>query len=151
MSKKISSKATRLVASSFAKYSTDLIGQAVRKFDISIEDIAIIALVLAESTRPLREDPYLASKFGFDDRPLPNEYRLSVSLKFVHTSLGLSRETARRKLGRLVDRGFLSRINSIYVYRSKDSAFDIAKVLRTSLVETIESIAAEADRTRSPD
>lgn len=151
MNKKNSNKATRLVASSFAKYSTDLIGQAVRKFDISIEDIAIIALVLAESTRPLREDPYLASKFGFDDRTLPKEYRLSVSLKFVHTSLGLSRETARRKLGRLVDRGFLSRINSNYVYLSQDAAFDITKVWRTSLVETIESIAAEADRARSPD
>lgn len=151
MSKKISNKATRLVASSFAKYSTDLIGHAVRKFDISIEDIAIIALVFAESTRPLREDSYLGSKFGFDDRPLPNEYRLSVSLKFIHTSLGLSRETARRKLGRLVDRGLLSRINGSYVFHITAETSDISATFRATLVKSVESMTMLADRPPAPD
>lgn len=151
MSKKNSNKATRLVASSFAKYSSDLIGQAVRKFDISIEEMAILALVFAESTRPLREDSYLASKFGFDDRPLPNEYRLSVKLKFVHTSLGLSRETARRKLGHLVDRGFLSRVNGAYTFHLLPENSEFALSFRAMLLKSVESMAALADRLPSPD
>lgn len=151
MSKKNSNKASRFVASSFAKYSSDLIGQAVRKFDISIEDMAILALVFAESTRPLREDPYLASKFGFDDRPLPNEYRLSVSLKFVHTSLGLSRETARRKLGHLVARGFLSRVNGAYAFHLLPENSEFALSFRAMLLKSVESMAALADRLPSPD
>ena len=151
MSNKIPTKATRLVASSFAKYSSDLIGQTVRKFDISIAEMVIIALVFVESTRPLREDSYLASKFGFDHRPLPNEYRLSVSLKFIHTSLGLSRETARRKLGRLVERGLLARINGGYVYHITPETSHFSAGVRATLVKSVESMAALVDRLPSPD
>lgn len=151
MSQKNSPKATRLVASHYAKYSTDLIGYAARKYDISIEDMAIIALVFAESTRPLREDPYLGSKFGFEDRALPNEYRLSVNLKFIHTSLGLSRETTRRKLERLVARGFLARIDGGYMFQYPRGGLDFTKGFRSTLLKSIENIAAQGHRPRAPD
>lgn len=151
MSEPDSTKATRLVASHFAKHTTDLIGYAARKYDISIEDMAILALVFSESTRPLREDPYLAAKFGFEDRALPDEYRLSVSLKFVHTSLGLSRETTRRKLERLVSRGMLARINGGYVFPNIQARPDLSKVFRATLVKGIELIASHVTRPRSPE
>lgn len=151
MSEADSTKASRLVASHFAKYFTDLIGYAARKYGISIEDMAILGLVFAESTRPIREDTYLASKFGFEDRVLPDEYRLSVNLKFVHTSLGLSRETTRRKLERLVARGFLARINGGYIFPTPQNRVDFSKGFRATLVKSIEAIAAQANRPRSPD
>lgn len=151
MSEPDSSKATRLVASHFAKYSTDLIGYAKRRYDISIEDMAILAVVFSESTRPLREDPYLAAKFGFEDRALPDEYRLSVSLKFVHASLGLSRETTRRKVERLVARGFLTRISSGYVFPGPQGRPELSKSFRSTLVKSIAAIAAQAERIRSPE
>lgn len=151
MSQNNPTKATRLVASHFAKYSTDLIGYTARRYAISIDEMAIIALVFAESTRPIREDPYLASKFGFEDRPLPNEYRVSVNLKFIHTSLGMSRETTRRKLERLVARGFLSRINGGYVFPMPHERVDLANGFRETLLKTQEAIAALGQRPRVAD
>ncbi len=151
MSEKNPPRATRLVTSHFAKYSTALIGEVSRRHGLSIEELAIIALVFAESTRPMREDPYLASKFGFDDRGLPNEYRVAVKLKFVHTSLGLSRETARRKLERLVGQGYLARIDGGYVFPNPGEETGFGKNFRATLLSNIEAIAAQAYRPRSPE
>ena len=144
-------KATGLVASHFAKYSTDLIGFVARDYGLSIHEMAIVALVFGESTRPLREDSYLASKFGFEDRPLPNEYRLAVNLKFLHTSLGLSRETTRRKLERLVTDGYLARVNGGYVFLQPGDRPELSRGLRNNLLSSIESIALQANRPRSPE
>lgn len=134
-------KAARVAASHFANYISHLIGQSVRKYDISIEDQAILALVYAESTAPLRGDAYLAARFGHNERGLPNEYRRSVNLKFIHTSLGLSRETTRRKLERLVGRGFLMKVQGGYLFPNVAGDHAFARDFRVTLLDTLERIA----------
>jgi len=148
MAKTNKSGATRLAASYFAKFTTEILGSAVQKHKISIEDLAIIALVFTESTRPIRDDPYLASKFGFEARGLPNEYRPAVNLKFVYTSLGLSRETARRKLEKLVERGFLHRTEAGYVFLQPPGEQDFTEQFRLNLLRNMELIV---ERTRQLD
>lgn len=146
-----SDKATRLAASRFAKFTTTLIGEAVRRYAISIEDLAIISLIFAESTAPIRQDPYLGNRFGFEDRGLPNEYRPVVNLKYIYTSLGLSRETTRRKLERLVERGLLTKTTGGYMFHHPQGDADFSIGFRLSLVAELEKIVAEANRPRGHD
>lgn len=133
-------KPTRLLESHFASHTIRLIGQYVRVLDLSIEELAIVVLVFAESTRPIREDPYLAARFGHETRPLPNEYRPAVNLKYIHTSLGLSRETTRRKLEGLVGRGFLTKTRSGYVFHHPRSGNELSREFRAALAGFIEDV-----------
>lgn len=139
-------KPTRLLAPQFASYSIRSVGHYVRLLDLSIEELAIIVLVVAESTRPIREDPYLAARFGYETRALPDEYRPAVNLKYIHSSLGLSRETTRRKLERLVARGFLTKTRSGYIFHQPQPGFDFSRDFRTSLAGFLEDIAMAFDQ-----
>jgi hypothetical protein len=141
MEKPTTKAATRLAASHFASFTTELVGTAIQKLDISIVDVAIIGLVYAESTRPIRENAYIARKYGFEGRGLPNEYRPAVNLKFIYTSLGLSRETTRRKLESLVERKLLSRIEGGYVFLTAAGAGEFNQQLRLKLLRAIEETA----------
>lgn len=141
---------TRLAASLFTKYLVDLVGFAVNRYKISIEELAIIALVFTESTRALREDPDLARNFGFEREGLPNKYRPTVSLKDVYTTLGLSRETTRRKLERLVERGFLVRLDNRYLFALPPSGEEFSSDFRLVLMDRLGMIVSEADILRAP-
>lgn len=137
--------ATRYAASLFAKYMIDLIHFAVHRYDLSIEELTIIALVFTESTRPIREDTALAAQYGLEAQGLPNKQRPAVSLKFVHTTLGMSRETTRRKLEHLVKQGFISRLGNGYVFTHPDREQDFTRDLRLYLQAQLKAIIAEAD------
>lgn len=145
MGNKTLPKATRVAASHFANYTSQLIGHCVRKYSVSIEDLAILVLIFAESTSPLRADPYLAARFGFEERGLPNEYRPPVNLKFIHTSLGLSRETTRRKLERLVGRELLIKTNGGYIFPNIPADHRFARDWRATLLEILERTMSAAN------
>ncbi len=63
----------------------------------------------------------------------------------------MSRETTRRKLERLVTRGFLSRINGGYVFPMPHERVDLANGFRETLLKTLETIAALGQRPRVAD
>ena len=138
--------ASRFSASLFCKHMIELINFAVYKYDLSIEELAIIALVFSESTRPMRENPELARQFGLESKGLPDELRPTVQLKFVHETLGLSRETARRKLERLVERGFLDRRENRYLFANPEPGNDFTRDLRLYLQSQLRAILSEADQ-----
>lgn len=145
-----SDRPTRLAASLFTKYLVDLVSFAVHRYDISIEEVAIVALVFTESTRAIREDPELARAYGREGEGLPNKYRYSLTLKQVHTTLGLSRETARRKLERLVERGFLVRLGNRYMFALPIVGEDFTNDFRVLLLDRMRGIIAEAESIGSP-
>jgi predicted DNA-binding transcriptional regulator len=110
---------------------------SVEKYGFSVDEIAIICLVASESIRDLRGDAFAARNYGTEDVAFPNEFRKPVSLKFVHVSLGLSRETARRKLESLVERGFLNRGKGGYTHPAQTGSDDYTKELRQFLVRKL--------------
>lgn len=68
------------------------------------ETIAVyLAVVTAGSGRILR-DPELLAQYG-DTQTMPEEERLGVSRRAIAESLGLPRETVRRKIVKLIERG----------------------------------------------
>lgn len=136
---------TSLFASLFTKSAVDLVKFAVNRFDLSITELVIVALVFAESTRPIREDQELASSFGQENQGLPNKYRFSVSLAFVHNALGLSRETARRKLGQLVERGWLVKVNGRYMFAEPKQGEDPTASLRAFLHLKLDELSVQSE------
>lgn len=128
---------TRYIASFTISFISDFMRFSVEKYGFSVDEIAIICLVASESIRDLRGDAFAARNYGTEDVAFPNEFRKPVSLKFVHVSLGLSRETARRKLESLVERGFLNRGKGGYTHPAQTGSDDYTKELRQFLVRKL--------------
>lgn len=76
-----------------------------------IEELVVYMAVLAAAAGAVSRDPALAARFGGKE-PIPEQYLRSVSARAVALSTGLSRETARRKLAKLVADGHLVRTGS---------------------------------------
>lgn len=130
----------RFVASLIAEFISDFIRFSVEKYHFSMDEIAIISLIASESTRELRSDAFVAVDYGGETNTIPNQDRPSVSLKFVHVSLGMSRETARRKLEQLVKRGYLIRGEGGYTLPAQIGKDDFTREFRTFLVGKLEML-----------
>ena len=96
----------------------------------SVEDIAIISLVVSESTKALTSDKYSRECYGYETNVLPNSERHPTPLKAIYTSLGLNRETARRKVKGLVESGYLLKVKGGYIFPQQDAEFDYTADLR---------------------
>lgn len=131
---------TRYVSSFIVEFISDFMRFSVEKYGFSTEEIAIVCLVASESTRELRQDAFAAKNYGGEQVVFPNGYRTPVSLKFVHVSLGMSRETARRKLENLVARGYLNRGKGGYTLPAQTGADDYTKDLRTFLIDKLAAL-----------
>ncbi len=128
---------TRYVASFIIEFISDFMRFSVEKYQFSTDEIAIVCLVASESTRDLRRDAFVTKNYGSEERAFPNGYRVPVSLKFIHVSLGMSRETTRRKLERLVKGGYLIRGKGGYTLPAQIGADDFTKELRAFLLEKL--------------
>jgi biotin operon repressor len=128
---------TRYVASFIIEFISDFLRFSVEKYRFSAEEIAIVCLVAAESTRELRRDAFVAKNYGSEESAFPNGYRAPVSLKFIHVSLGMSRETTRRKLERLARDGYLIRGKGGYTLPAQTGVDDFTKELRAFLLEKL--------------
>ncbi len=74
-------------------------------FDCDIECfICYLAVISANLGRIVRDPESLRL---LEDRPPPDEYRLPVSRRAIASSVGLPRETVRRKVMELVEKGHL--------------------------------------------
>ena len=124
---------TRYVASFVVEFISDFMHFCVEKYGFSIEEITIICLVASESTREIRHDAYLLKTYGTEIDAIPDGFRFPVSVKFVCNRLGTSRETTRRKLENLADRGFLSKNKGGYTLPAQTGDADYTKELRDFL------------------
>jgi DeoR-like helix-turn-helix domain len=130
--------ATRYISSFIVEFFSDFMCFAIKLNDVSVEEVAILCLVAAESTREIRKDPFVMKNFGTEDFVFPDTLRPTVSIKVIHTQLGMSRETARRKVATLVERGFLKRAKGGVYLPAQTGDDDYTKELRTFLVRKLE-------------
>lgn len=134
------SQSTRYIASFIVEFFSDFMCFAIKQNDLAVDEVAIICLVAAESTREIRRDPFAMRKFGNEDFAFPDVERPSVSIKTIHTRLGLSRETTRRKVAGLVERGFLKRANGGVFLPAQTGADDYTKEVRSFLARRLETL-----------
>lgn len=130
----------RFVSSLIAELISDFIRFSVEKYHFSMDEVAIVSLIASESTRELRSDAFVAMTYGNEMSTIPNQDRPPVSLKFVHVSLGMSRETARRKLEDLVKRGYLIRGEGGFTLPAQIGKDDFTRELRTFLAGKLEML-----------
>ena len=131
---------TRYVASFVVEFISDFMHFCVEKYGFSIEEIAIICVVASESTREIRHDAYLLKTYGTEIAAIPNDFRFPVSVKFVCNRLGTSRETTRRKLESLANRGFLVRNKGGYTLPAQTDDADYTKELRDFLALKVNNL-----------
>lgn len=124
---------TRYIASVLTRGIYEFLVLAVQKLDLSVDEVAIVTLVSAESTRPIVEEAYLTQVFGYEGSALPIIERPPVKLKFIAGSLGMNRETCRRRLIRLVERGFLVKRGGGYIFPEQIEDNDFTEDMRRNL------------------
>ncbi len=105
----MSGVATRYIASFIVKFFSDFMCFVIEQNGLAPDQVAIICLDAAESTREIRKDAFAMRNFGNEDFAFPDTRRPTVSIKTIRTRLGLSRETTRRKVADQVERGLLKR------------------------------------------
>lgn len=129
--------ATRYISSFIIEVFSDFMRFAIHQNNLTPDELAIICLVAAESTRELRKDPFAARTYGAEDYVLPNEARPAVGIKYIHTSLRMSRETTRRKVADLVERGFLKRSGRGVIFPAQIDADDNTAEIRLFLARQL--------------
>ena len=70
-------------------------------------DALILSTVAVANVAHLNADPALSLRYGGIDQPEPMEIKRPISRNAVALSLGLSYETARRRIQKLIDAGSL--------------------------------------------
>jgi len=138
----MSDAASRYVASFFIELFSEFMRFGVQQIDLTVEEVAIICVVAAESTRELRQDPFVTRTFGREGAAIPDEARPCVSLKFIHTSLGMSRETTRRRVAGLVERGYLKRSGRGVYFPAQTGVDDYTYEVRNFLVRKLKDLNA---------
>jgi predicted DNA-binding transcriptional regulator len=131
---------TRYISSFIIEFISDFICHCNDQHGFSADEVAILCLVVSQSTRELRNDAFVSKNYGNEDFVFPSEYRPPVSVKFIHTNLGMARETVRRKLDGLVKRNFLYKVKGGYVFPAQVGDDDYTKELRNFLVQRLSAL-----------
>lgn len=138
----MSGAASRYIASFIIELFSDFMRFGVHQNDLTVEEVAIICLVASESTRELRKDSFAARAYGTEAAAIPDDARPTVSLKFIHTSLGMSRETTRRRVAGLVERGYLKRSGRGVYFPAQTGADDFTHEIRNFLMRKVKDLNA---------
>lgn len=138
--------ATRYISSFIIEVFSDFMRFAIHQNNLSPDEVAIICLVAAESTRELRKDPFATRTFGAEEHVFPDAARPAVSIKYIHTSLGMSRETTRRKVADLVERGFLKRSRRGVYFPAQVGGDDYTREIRLFLTRKLEVLNCYLDK-----
>ncbi len=137
---------TRYISSFIVEIFAEFMCVAVEKLQLSPDEVAILCLVASESTREIRKDPFARKNFGAEEFAFPDTDRPVVSIKFIHTRLGLSRETTRRKVAGLVEQGFLKRAKGGVFFPAQIGEDDYTEELRRFFVRKLQVLAEYRDR-----
>lgn len=86
----------------------DLFRLATEHYRMDIEAVWILVAIGVETSGPWILDPVLADKYMCLPERIPDEMRGAVSRRRVAERTGLPRETVRRRIAELMDRGYVS-------------------------------------------
>ena len=110
-----------------------------------LESFAVyLAVVSAGSGRILR-DPEMLAIYA-DDRSLPEEERLGVSRRAIAESLGLPRETVRRKIAKLIANGSVIETDGLVKARSPVLGTPQSREFAVAMAREFERTAALLQR-----
>lgn len=91
----------------FSREVLELVAAQTRLLDIDATDLLLITCVAYLSTRDALSDPRCIPEYASGHQALPLSYCRGVITKEVSYMLNMNRETARRRLAKLAERGYL--------------------------------------------
>lgn len=142
---------TRFVTAALVSAFAEFIKTVVILKDLSVEDMAIIILVAAESTKALTSDKHIRTVYGYEEQVIPDSDRPPLSLKAIYTSLGMNRETARRKVKGLVEKGYIHKVEGGYIFPQQVGQSDYTADLRRIVSSRILTLLRLLQRSASPE
>lgn len=103
----------RLKVGLVTQYILRIRRHARANFDFTPVDFEVFLTVCSASIDRIMRDPQLRAMYG-DSQPLPADQLSFVSARAVCAATGLNRETVRRSVNSLVERGWLLRTSRGY-------------------------------------
>ncbi|MEY3635149.1 MAG: hypothetical protein RLZZ61_1559 [Pseudomonadota bacterium] len=137
---------TRYISSFVVEFISDFMHFCIEQYKFSTDEVSIICVVATESTREILHDGYLLKTYGAEGPAIPDEFRFPVSVQFVCRRLGMPRETTRRKLESLANRGFLTKIKGGYSLPAQTDTADYTKELRDFLVLKVRGLQSYIEK-----
>lgn len=95
----------RLISRLSMDYVISIYSEVLRRGAHDPLDALILSTVAVANVAYLGADPALSLKYGGIDQPEPVEIKRPISRNAVALSLGMSYETARRRIQKLIDAG----------------------------------------------
>lgn len=127
----------------------DLVQMSLHRLDLDIEELMIIGCVIRESTRPMVEDFYADKEYAYNGGVIPTDERVPTSLKSISVALNMSRETTRRKLIKIVEKGILIRVENGYVYPEQTARKDFVQEIMAQLTISAERMIDRVNKYKS--
>ena len=128
---------SRYISSFTSEFISEVMCFCAEKYQMSPDEVAILSLVASENVREMRNNAYLTRHFGGEKNALPVSERLPVNVKFVHTRLGMSRETIRRKMKIMAEKRLIEKTKGGFVVPAQMGPDDYSYELRVFVVKKL--------------
>jgi hypothetical protein len=111
LTRTLNEQATSRLVNAFAvEFVVRYMHEAANLFDADYECALIFLAILESNGRQNIRQPWFAEEFGDVRRSIPVEMVRPISRQAIAESLSIPRETVRRKVAYLIERGFLAEI-----------------------------------------
>lgn len=118
---------------------------AVEHREGNLESLAVYLAVITAGSGRLLRDAELQTRYG-DNEPFPEEERAGISRRAIAESLGLPRETVRRKIARLIERDLVIEQDGLVRARSPVLGRPNAREFVTGMIREFERAGALLQR-----
>lgn len=128
----------------------ELLSVEARRLDIDAIDILLIACTAYLSTREALADPMSIPEYEGGHKPLPLAYCQGIMVKEVSYTLNMSRETVRRRLQKLAQKGLLLKKGRFYFLPYQGGEADFTSNARMLASRAVMRIHKTFDRWAAP-
>lgn len=139
---------TRYITAVMARAVVDFVGSLTTGVGGDVADVLIVAFVGGRSTRAMIGDRYLAQRYGYEARVMPNEERKPTSIREICDGLNMKRETVRRRLVRLEAEGWLLKVEGGFIKPAQVGENDQTKALRQIVVKKANRLVRDLEKLR---
>ena len=128
----------------------ELVAAQTRLLDIDATDLLLITCIAFLSTRDALSDPRGIPEYVGGHEALPLSYCRGVITKEVAHMLNMNRETTRRRLSALVERGYLFKKGRSFFMPHQDGETDFTANAREMAVRTVKRLHDLYEKHREP-
>jgi len=141
---------TRYITAVMARGLVDFVGSMATGLGGDVADVLIVSFVGGQSTRAMMDDRYLAQRYGYEARVMPNEERKPTSIRDICDTLNMKRETVGRRLVRLEAEGWLLKVDGGFIQPAQVGENDQTKALRHIVVKKANRLVRDLEKLRQP-